>query len=305
MGIKNLNKLIKENAPNSIKEVKDLTELDGWYVGVDASLIIYQMCSVGIKYNIKNRDGLFIHHIQGIFFRVVNMIIAGIHPTFVFDSKPPELKTEAIAKRKLARDLGATRVPREVFIEVRKLLALMGIGCIDAASEAEAEIAALIKSGVLDAAVTEDTDCLTFGAKYMIRGGTDSKKTTITELKKLLDGLKITYAQFVDLCILLGSDYNPSFPKMGPKRALLLIQKYKSIESIIKNEKLDTTIDFLKVRNEFLNPNVTNAKFDPEIKILTAVDIKKLRDYLINVHKLDESRINKTLNNLATYHNIV
>jgi hypothetical protein len=41
MGIDNLSKLIKEHAPKSIREVKDLAEFDLWRIGCDASLSIY------------------------------------------------------------------------------------------------------------------------------------------------------------------------------------------------------------------------------------------------------------------------
>lgn len=39
--------------------------------------------------------------------------------------------------------------------------------------------------------------------------------------------------QFVDLCILLGCDYCDKIAGLGPKRALALIQKHRTIENVV------------------------------------------------------------------------
>jgi len=308
MGIKNLNKLINENAPGCVRTVKDLTEFDMWNVGIDASLVIYQMVSVGIKYNIKNKRGQYINHISGVFFRTLKLILAGVIPAFVFDGAPPKLKGATLTKRKEARDAGTNvRVPREVFDEVRKLLTLMGVKVIQAPSEAEAEIAVLTQTGVLDAAGTNDTDVLAFGSKRMIKGlDTAAKNMTVIDHDELLSELKLTRSQFVDLCILLGSDYSPGLPKVGPKRALTLVREYGTIEKILAGEKIKppTEFNFIGARNEFINPVVSREKFDPVIRKLYAEDIEFLREFLITTHGLEPSRVNKSLVELAKFHGV-
>jgi flap endonuclease-1 len=308
MGIKNLNKLIKENAPGCVGQVKDLTEFDLWNVGLDMSLMIYQMVSVGIKYNIKNKQGQYINHISGVFFRVLKLILSGCVPIAVFDGVPPKLKGITLAKRKAARDAGTNvRVPREVFDEVKKLLTLMGVKVVQAPSEAEAEIAVLTQIGVLDAIATADTDALAFGSKRMIKGlDTAAKNVVVIDHDELLAELKLTQGQFVDLCILLGSDYSPGLPKIGPKRALALIREYGTIEKILAGEKIKAPVEFnfVEARNEFINPIVTREKFDPEVKKLYPEDIDSLREFLITTHGLEASRVNKSLIDLAKFHNV-
>lgn len=39
--------------------------------------------------------------------------------------------------------------------------------------------------------------------------------------------------QFVDLCILLGCDYCDKIAGLGPKRALTLIQKHRTIDNVV------------------------------------------------------------------------
>ena len=41
--------------------------------------------------------------------------------------------------------------------------------------------------------------------------------------------------QFVDLCILLGCDYVDKIKGIGPKKAIELVKKHKSIEAILEN----------------------------------------------------------------------
>lgn len=308
MGITNLGTLIKEYAPNSIRDVKDLSEFDLWRVGCDASLSIYQLCSVGNKLQIKNKQGKLINHIQGIFFRTLKMILSGMHPVYIFDGKPPEMKGETITERKAARDAGTgVRVPKEVFIEVMKLLDLMGILCIQAPGEAEAQIVSDTHIGNLDAAATNDLDALAFGAKYVITGlDATAKKVKIIDREQMLKDLMLTQEQFVNLCILLGCDYTGTLPGIGYKRAYTLIKKYGNIENILKGEKINPpeNFNYNGARNLFMNPEVGRSKYDAEIKKLTATDIDKLRDYLINVHGLEPSRVNKSLLSLEKFHDI-
>ena len=43
---------------------------------------------------------------------------------------------------------------------------------------------------------------------------------------------KISFEEFIDLCILCGCDYTCTIPKVGPITSLNLIRKYHSIEKI-------------------------------------------------------------------------
>ncbi|RKP06043.1 5'-3' exonuclease [Thamnocephalis sphaerospora] len=46
--------------------------------------------------------------------------------------------------------------------------------------------------------------------------------------------LGMTRAQFVDMCILCGTDFSSTLEKVGPIRAVELIQKHGSIEKILE-----------------------------------------------------------------------
>ncbi len=304
MGVKGLYKLIQKYAPDAIKVVT-MKDLADWRIAFDVSQLVYQMVSIGNSHSIKNKEGKLIHHIQGTFFRIASMILAGIEPVMIFDGAPPLLKEQVIKQRKQTRDAGnATRIPHGVFLEVMKLFDLMGVPWIQAPSEAEAQAASMTKStltqhNTTDAVASEDIDTIVFGAQYMIRGlDTAAHRIQLIETAKVLTGLKITQNQLIDLAILLGCDYTPSFANMGPVRAYKLILKYGTIENIIVGEKLiNNGCNFIGVREIFKNPEVVpvnNINNQP-------LNIKDLNNFLITIHGLDEKRVNKTLNALAKH----
>ncbi|PVU89033.1 hypothetical protein BB561_005592 [Smittium simulii] len=86
------------------------------------------------------------------------------------------------------------------------------------------------------ATASEDLDVLAFGGKKLFRMfSTDCE--SFLEIDRVIAQIELglNYKQFVDLCILLGTDFSNTIPGVGPVKALGLIQKYKSIEGIINS----------------------------------------------------------------------
>lgn len=70
--------------------------------------------------------------------------------------------------------------------------------------------------------------------------------------------------QFIDLCILLGCDYCDSIRGIGPKRAIELIQKSRSIDGLLNtldNKKYTAPVNwpYAEARRLFREPEVTPA----------------------------------------------
>ncbi len=304
MGIKGLFKLIESEVPGAIGLVT-MANLSGRGVAIDASIVVFQLLGVFSSGGgqILNKRGEPINHIQGVFFRTLQMIESGVRPTYVFDSKPPEAKAVVIEKRKATRTV---RVSRAYFDDVRELLGYMGVDTIEAKSEADstcAQLAARGKFGI-SAVGTEDIDVLAFGAPLMIKklavgvGKNTSGMRTVT-LRAVLDGLGLTMAQFIDLCILCGCDYTVTIPGIGPKKALELVKKYGSIEDILKAvKKHDLTytvpdeFDHAAARREFARPKATLS-----ITKKGKYNHGDLRDFLVS-KGMDVTRVNSGLDRL-------
>eukprot|EP00956_Cyclotella_meneghiniana_P031535 scaffold83104_cov59-Cyclotella_meneghiniana.AAC.1 len=268
MGIKNLAKLLSDEAPASIKDVP-LSSLQGRKLAIDASMAIYQFLiavrSAGASGNpammLTNADGETTSHIQGIFNRTIRFLTEGIRPVYVFDGKPPQFKSGELMKRrekrakaeealKAATESGdveeqekqnkrLVRAGQKENEDCIRLLTLMGVPVIRAPCEAEAQAADLAKRGKVYAAATEDMDALTFASPNLIRKMTfaNASKAEVQEINyaKAIEGLELTHDQFVDMCILLGCDYCDTIKGIGPKTALKLIKEHGCIENILKN----------------------------------------------------------------------
>ncbi|CAE6407258.1 unnamed protein product [Rhizoctonia solani] len=262
MGIKGLTGLLSEHAPGSIKE-HDIKTLFGRKVAIDASMSIYQFL-IAVRQQdgqmLTNEAGETTSHLMGFFYRTLRMVEHGIKPAYVFDGKPPDLKSGVLSKRyegrqkakedgEEAKEVGTAedvdkfarrtvKVTREHNEECRRLLKLMGIPCIVAPSEAEAQCAELARGGKVYAAGSEDMDTLTFNAPVLYRHLTfsEAKKAPISEiiLGKALEGLGMNMEQFTELCILLGCDYLEPIKGVGPKNAFKLMQEHGSLKEVMK-----------------------------------------------------------------------
>lgn len=147
------------------------------------------------------------------------------------------------------------------FKECKELFNLMGVPYITACGEAEGLCARLVKEGIVDAAVSEDTDLYPSGASVIIKDlNPDKNKVTISYLNGLLEKLDVTHDQLIDICILCGCDYlKCNIRGIGPKRAYDFIKKLGSIETVIATYcgeggkyKVPDSFDYHTARNLFI-----------------------------------------------------
>lgn len=324
-------KVIGDNAPAAIRTT-DWKQLQGRKVAIDASMSLYQFLiavrSEGAQ--LADEDGATTSHLMGIFYRTIRMVENGLKPLYVFDGKPPDFKGDELKKRSEARakaekqkeELRETgtaedieRLERRTVTvsaqqneEAKFLLRLMGIPVVEAPSEAEATCAALASSGKVWAAASEDMDTLTFGAPFLLRhlNAGDQKKNPITELslEKALEGMELSYAEFVDLCILLGCDYCEPIRGMGPKNAFALIKEHHNIESIqealkAKGGKTQIPDDwpFIAVRKLFHSPEVL---VDDDVQLKwNAPDVDGLVEFMVQKKGFNEDRVRSAAAKLA------
>lgn len=188
--------------------------------------------------------------------------------------------------------------------ECRRLLKLMGIPFLESPTEAESQCAELARGGKVYAAASEDMDTLCFNAPVLVRHLTFSEARNAKEpvqeinLEKVLTGLDFTREQFIDLCILLGCDYCDTIPKVGPKTALDLIRKYKSLDAFVEavqkegeKSKYQIPEDFpyKEARELFLQPDIKKAD-ETDFK-WESPDVEGLVQFLVNEKGFNEDRV--------------
>ncbi|KAJ8064002.1 hypothetical protein OCU04_007845 [Sclerotinia nivalis] len=334
MGIKQLMCIIKDEAPDAVKE-GEIKNQFGRKVAIDASMSIYSFL-IAVRSGgemLTNEEGETTSHLMGMFYRTLRIVDNGIKPVYVFDGAPPKLKSGELAKRfqrkatateglEEAKETGTAediekfsrrtvRVTREHNAECQKLLKLMGIPYIIAPTEAEAQCAVLARAGKVYAAASEDMDTLCFDSPILLRHLTfsEQRKEPIQEviLEKVLTGLNMDRKQFVDLCILLGCDYLDPIPKVGPHTALKLIREHGDLETLVawikadKKERYTIPEDwpYQDARELFFNPDVRPADHEDCDFKWEAPDIEGLVKFLVVEKGFSEDRVRSAAQKLT------
>ncbi|ESO98353.1 hypothetical protein LOTGIDRAFT_114414 [Lottia gigantea] len=329
MGIKGLSKLLGDFAPSCMKE-NEIKNYFGRKVAIDASMSIYQFL-IAVRQDgsqLMSEDGETTSHIMGMFYRTIRMLENGIKPVYVFDGKPPEMKSGELEKRKEKRDEAQkelekateagdseniekfnrrlVKVTKQHNEDCKELLKLMGVPYVEAPCEAEAQCAALVKASKVYAVGTEDMDALTFGSTVLLRHLTfsEARKMPIKEIhyNRILDELKLSRDEFIDLCILLGCDYCESIKGIGPKRAIELIKQHRTIDTILKH------IDTKKhtIPEDWMYKEARRLFQEPEVTDPTEIDLKwtdpdedKLIEYMCTQKNFSEDRIKNGIKKIS------
>ena len=126
---------------------------------------------------------------------------------------------------------------------LKKLFQYFKVSYIQSSMEADHCLAWLSHNKQIDAVMSDDMDMLTHGATILIKDFMNfnyfRNKRNVTEynLKTIIDDLKMSQKEFIDMCILCGCDYNSScrISKIGPKTALNLINTHRTLEIVLLN----------------------------------------------------------------------
>jgi flap endonuclease-1 len=331
MGIK-INELVKE-----VKKTITFENLFKKVIAIDAFNTIYQFLAIIRQRDgtpLMDFQGNVTSHLSGLFYRNINFLENNIKPIYVFDGTPSELKQDTIKERREvkkeaekkmieARDAEdyaeakkyaqlTSKLDQKMVDESKILLNYFGIPFLDASSEGEAQSAFLVNNGDAWACASQDYDTLLFGAERLIRNFAVSrskkvKDTSVTldieyiPLSKFLESLGVTREQLVDMGILIGTDFHPGIKGIGQHKALELVKKYGSLESVLKEEEKLTKESDLdlekieKIRDIFLNPDVKKKYVKFEWK---ATEYEKLEEFLIEIHNFSKQRVENALERL-------
>jgi len=143
-------------------------------------------------------------------------------------------------------------VSKEDFELTRELCRAFRVPIIEAPLEAEALCSYLSKVGLVDGVLSRDTDVLAYGGRTLITE-LDTRSGAIKEVvhAKLLTELGLTESEFLDFCIMCGTDYNKNIPKIGPVSAYKLIREHSSIDALISLGLDVSILKHVRVRELF------------------------------------------------------
>lgn len=302
MGIRYLNRFLKDNASSSI-QLRNLAELSGKKIAVDISIYIYRFASDGIL--IENM------YLMLSVFRHYNII-----PIFIFDGKPPAEKLELLQKRKedkieaeneynklkntleINKDMDdydkqeiiySMDMLKKKFVTINKndiqkikaLIRAYGATYYDAPGEADELCAMLTIKDKVWGCLSEDMDMFVYGCTRVIRYLSLLNHTAVVyDVKGILNNLGINQKELREICVLSGTDYNLECDdtKNTFNNTLKLFKKYhKSQTKISFYEWLnENNINYIKNYNLLLkiydmfdlSNNHYNIKIFEKIKIV-------------------------------------
>ncbi|MGZ4931237.1 MAG: flap endonuclease-1 [Halobacteriota archaeon] len=298
-------------------------------IAIDGYNTIYQFLSI-----IRQRDGTPLmdsagrttSHLSGLFYRNMHILQAGVRCAYVFDGEPPDLKRHTVVKRREVREnatqewvqakaegrrdafkfaQASSRIDEYILESSKHLLHYLGIPVVEAPSEGEAQAAYMAIKGDVSFTGSQDVDALLFGAPRLVRNITItgrrklpgrnvhiSVSPELIELADTLESLEITREQLIDVGVLVGTDYNEGVKGVGPKKALKMIKQLGMEKAL---EKLNESINYVPIKEYFLNPTVTDnyaLKWAP-------IQEDKLFHFLCDEHDFSKERVETTLQRLS------
>ncbi len=271
-------------------------------------------------------------HINGLVFRLTKLLEFNIRPIIVFDGKPPEEKAETLMRRVKQRkkafkewrkalssgDYGkawskavqTSSLTKEMVKETKTLLDYMGIPWIQAPSEGEAQAAYMVSQGDAWAVGSRDYDSLLFGGLRLVRyitltgkkfrrkeGKWYRLKPELFDLNEILSSLSLSREQLIELGILVGTDYNEGVKGIGPAKALKLIKTYGSLEELIRRGKVKIGFDYEKIKEIYVNPDVTK-----NYKVTWGKPrYEKIAEFLCDERNFNPGRVKKVIDRLKKF----
>lgn len=249
--------LLSQTPPSSI----DWSIYKGKKIGIDI---------LGFLYRAKSRRCSTLVYVARL---VAAFRACGIHPVPLFDGKAPNEKHSLLEERAKQRadatvqynrlevnlrspdltesqravlllDLQAltgattyfTGEEREL---VKQFFYICGITPFNATGEADNVLAYLSKRGDLAAVISHDMDLLPRGVEtllvpdaYALPG--DAAGWTTYSLSHICSSASLSYAQFVDLCVLMGCDYTHGLPRTPSRVAHSLLLRYGRLRDVLR-----------------------------------------------------------------------
>lgn len=165
---------------------------------------------------------------------------------------------------------------------LKTTLTMLGVIYIQSTGEADPFCAALVKAGVADCCLSNDNDIPVYGCPVTYQNFIfQNNQVTEYKLNDILNELQITYPQFVDMCILMGTDYNNPIYGIKPEVAIEAIKTYGDIETILNNlDNINNTI--VKYYRKLKYPKLKNLK-KPDMTYFDYNNVRNIFMETINI----------------------
>lgn len=116
--------------------------------------------------------------------------------------------------------------------DVQELLKRFGIPYITAPMEAEAQCAELMKLGLVDGIITDDSDCFLFGGQKVYKNMFNQKHyVECYFIDEINHKVGLDQKNLIELALLLGSDYTEGIKGIGPVMAVEILAEFSNLKN--------------------------------------------------------------------------
>lgn len=116
--------------------------------------------------------------------------------------------------------------------DVQELLKRFGIPYITAPMEAEAQCAELMKLGLVDGIITDDSDCFLFGGQKVYKNMFNQKQyVECYFIDEINHKVGLDQKKLIELALLLGSDYTEGIKGIGPVMAVEILAEFSNLKN--------------------------------------------------------------------------
>ena len=301
MGIKHLNRFLRDEAQDSIKFIS-LCELSGKKVAIDISIYMY-------KYATENSL------LENIYLMLSTFRFYNITPIFIFDGKPPIEKKVLLLKRKedkqdaeneynklktqlenIVDDIEKQDIVNNMDIlkkkfvyiskgdieNVKSLIRAYGATYYDAPGEADELCALLVIKNKVWACLSEDMDMFVYGCTRVLRYLSLLNRTVVLyDTKEILKQLGITQKELREICVISGTDYNYyNNDNDNDKNAPTLYKTLSYFKKYHKDKNNMEFYDWLKEKTNYI------TDYDILMKIYSIFVLNKETIYLKNFENI-------------------
>lgn len=195
-------------------------------------------------------------------------------------------KDDAISIPELTQEIQkiknqAVHISSKDFEITKILFDVLKVPYFQAPLEAETMCSDICIRKQVDAVISEDTDVLAYSSPvFLTKLNTQNDTCVEIRYENILQSLDISSDQFLDLCIMCGTDYNKNIYKVGPEKAFKFLKEHGTIDDLLNKGVLDeTSISVLKhVRVRELFRKYT--KSDVLISYCGDPDKEKLQEFI-------------------------
>ena len=116
-------------------------------------------------------------------------------------------------------------------------------------------------------------------------------------MEKVLEGMNISFDEFLDICIMSGCDYCENIKGIGPNKSYQNIKEHKTIEKFVESyKKVDTDyIEKVKTSRELFKIYDKKILEKDIKKSASLINPGELKTYLVDTCGLSERRFDNAM----------